>query len=153
MWLNIIGFLFLNFWALALGGLFAGSGAGSNWYAELNKAPWTPPWWVFGFAWTTIMLCFSVYMATLYAKTKSVKTVIILYAIQWMLNVAWNPIFFHLHNPIIGLIVIVALTSLVTYFLFRYRSSQKGFSLLLLPYVIWLFIATSLNAYIVFMNW
>lgn len=152
MWLNIIGFLFLNFVALALGGLFAGSGAGSNWYAELNKAPWTPPGWVFGFAWTTIMLCFSVYMATLYAKTKSVKTVIILYAIQWMLNVAWNPIFFHLHNPIIGLIVIVALTSLVTYFLFRYRSSQKGFSLLLLPYVIWLFIATSLNAYVVFMN-
>jgi tryptophan-rich sensory protein len=152
MWLKINGFLFLNFGALALGGLFAGSGAGSNWYAELNKAPWTPPGWVFGFAWTTIMLCFSVYMATLYAKTKSVKTVIILYAIQWMLNVAWNPIFFHLHNPIIGLIVIVALTSLVTYFLFRYRSSQKGFSLLLLPYVIWLFIATSLNAYVVFMN-
>ena len=152
MWLKIIGFLFINFGALALGGLFAGSGAGSNWYAELNKAPWTPPGWVFGFAWTTIMLCFSVYMATLYAKTKSVKTVIILYAIQWMLNVAWNPIFFHLHNPIIGLTVIVALTSLVTYFLFRYRSSQKGFSLLLLPYVIWLFIATSLNAYIVFMN-
>lgn len=152
MWLKIIGFLFLNFGALALGGLFAGSGAGSNWYAELNKAPWTPPGWVFGFAWTTIMLCFSVYMATLYAKTKSVKTVIILYAIQWMLNVAWNPIFFHLHNPIIGLIVIVALTSLLTYFLFRYRSSQKGFSLLLLPYVIWLFIATSLNAYVVFMN-
>jgi tryptophan-rich sensory protein len=152
MWLKIIGFLFINFGALALGGLFAGSGAGSNWYAELNKAPWTPPGWVFGFAWTTIMLCFSVYMATLYAKTKSVKTVIILYAIQWMLNVAWNPIFFHLHNPIIGLIVIVALTSLVTYFLFRYRSSQKGFSLLLLPYVIWLFIATSLNAYVVFMN-
>jgi tryptophan-rich sensory protein len=152
MWLKIIGFLFLNFGALALGGLFAGSGAGSNWYAELNKAPWTPPGWVFGFAWTTIMICFSVYMATLYAKTKSVKTVIILYAIQWMLNVAWNPIFFHLHNPIIGLIVIVALTSLVTYFLFRYRSSQKGFSLLLLPYVIWLFIATSLNAYVVFMN-
>ena len=152
MWLKIIGFLFINFGALALGGLFAGSGAGSNWYAELNKAPWTPPGWVFGFAWTTIMLCFSVYMATLYAKTKSVKTVIILYAIQWMLNVAWNPIFFHLHNPIIGLIVILALTSLVTYFLFRYRSSQKGFSLLLLPYVIWLFIATSLNAYVVFMN-
>ena len=152
MWLKIIGFLFINFGALALGGIFAGSGAGSNWYAELNKAPWTPPGWVFGFAWTTIMLCFSVYMATLYAKTKSVNTVIILYAIQWMLNVAWNPIFFHLHNPIIGLIVIVALTSLVTYFLFRYRSSQKGFSLLLLPYVIWLFIATSLNAYVVFMN-
>ena len=108
MWLKIIGFLFLNFGALALGGLFAGSGAGSNWYAELNKAPWTPPGWVFGFAWTTIMLCFSVYVATLYTKTKSVKKIILLYAIQWVLNVAWNPIFFYLHKPIIVLIVIVA---------------------------------------------
>jgi tryptophan-rich sensory protein len=152
MWLKIIGFLFLNFGALALGGLFAGSGAGSNWYAELNKAPWTPPGWVFGFAWTTIMLCFSVYVATLYTKTKSVKKIILLYAIQWVLNVAWNPIFFYIHKPIIGLIVIVALTSLVTYFLFSYRSLQKGYALLLLPYVIWLFIATSLNAYVVFMN-
>lgn len=152
MWLKIIGFLFLNFGALALGGLFAGSGAGSNWYAELNKAPWTPPGWVFGFAWTTIMLCFSVYMATLYTKTKSVKTIIILYAIQWMLNVAWNPVFFYFHKANIGLILIVCLTILVAYFLFNFRGDLKAYSILILPYFIWLCIATSLNAYISLMN-
>ena len=152
MWLKIIGFLFLNFGALALGGLFAGSGAGSNWYAELNKAPWTPPGWVFGFAWTTIMLCFSVYMATLYTKTKSVKTIIILYAIQWMLNVAWNPVFFYFHKENIGLILIVCLTILVAYFLFNFRGDLKAYSILILPYFIWLCIATSLNAYISLMN-
>tara|TARA_A200000113_G_scaffold132463_2_gene119157 strand:- start:1121 stop:1579 length:459 start_codon:yes stop_codon:yes gene_type:complete len=152
MWLKIIGFLFLNFGALALGGLFAGSGAGSNWYAELNKAPWTPPGWVFGFAWTTIMLCFSVYMATLYTKTKSVKTIIILYAIQWMLNVAWNPVFFYFHKANIGLILIVCLTILVAYFLFNFRGDLKAYSILILPYFIWLCIATSLNVYISLMN-
>lgn len=152
MWLKIIGFLFLNFGALALGGLFAGSGAGSNWYAELNKAPWTPPGWVFGFAWTTIMLCFSVYMAILYTKTKSVKTIIILYAIQWMLNVAWNPVFFYFHKANIGLILIVCLTILVAYFLFNFRGDLKAYSILILPYFIWLCIATSLNAYISLMN-
>ncbi len=152
MWLKIIGFLFLNFGALALGGLFAGSGAGSNWYAELNKAPWTPPGWVFGFAWTTIMLCFSVYMATLYTKTKSVKTIMILYAIQWMLNVAWNPVFFYFHKANIGLILIVCLTILVAYFLFNFRGDLKAYSILILPYFIWLCIATSLNAYISLMN-
>jgi len=152
MWLKIIGFLFLNFGALALGGLFAGSGAGSNWYAELNKAPWTPPGWVFGFAWTTIMLCFSVYMATLYTKTKSVKTIIILYVIQWMLNVAWNPVFFYFHKANIGLILIVCLTILVAYFLFNFRGDLKAYSILILPYFIWLCIATSLNAYISLMN-
>ncbi len=152
MWLKIIGFLFLNFGALALGGLFAGSGAGSNWYAELNKAPWTPPGWVFGFAWTTIMLCFSVYMATLYTKTKSVKTIIILYVIQWMLNVAWNPVFFYFHKANIGLILIVCLTILVAYFLFNFRGDLKAYSIFILPYFIWLCIATSLNAYISLMN-
>tara|TARA_E500000331_G_scaffold222005_1_gene212587 strand:- start:16 stop:474 length:459 start_codon:yes stop_codon:yes gene_type:complete len=152
MWLKIIGFLFLNFGALALGGLFAGSGAGSNWYAELNKAPWTPPGWVFGFAWTTIMLCFSVYMATLYTKTKSVKTIIILYVIQWMLNVAWNPVFFYFHKANIGLILIVCLTIIVAYFLFNFRGDLKAYSILILPYFIWLCIATSLNAYISLMN-
>lgn len=152
MWLKIIGFLFLNFGALALGGLFAGSGAGSNWYAELNKAPWTPPGWVFGFAWTTIMLCFSVYMATLYTKTKSVKTIMILYAIQWMLNVAWNPVFFYFHKANIGLILIVCLTILVAYFLFNFRGDLKAYSIFILPYFIWLCIATSLNAYISLMN-
>ena len=152
MWLKIIGFLFLNFGALALGGLFAGSGAGSNWYAELNKAPWTPPGWVFGFAWTTIMLCFSVYMATLYTKTKSVKTIIILYVIQWMLNVAWNPVFFYFHKANIGLILIVCLTIIVAYFLFNFRGDLKAYSIFILPYFIWLCIATSLNAYISLMN-
>ncbi|MBL6667103.1 MAG: tryptophan-rich sensory protein [Crocinitomicaceae bacterium] len=152
MWLKIIGFLFLNFGALALGGLFAGSGADSNWYAELNKAPWTPPGWVFGFAWTTIMLCFSIYMATLYTKTKSVKTIIILYVIQWMLNVAWNPVFFYFHKANIGLILIVCLTILVAYFLFNFRGDLKAYSIFILPYFIWLCIATSLNAYISLMN-
>ena len=98
MWLKIIVFLFLNFGALAMGGIFAGSGAGSDWYNELNKAPWTPPGWVFGFAWTTIMLCFSVYMAFLYQKVTDKRNIISLYIIQWILNVAWNPAFFYFNK-------------------------------------------------------
>ncbi|MDH3796458.1 MAG: tryptophan-rich sensory protein, partial [Flavobacteriaceae bacterium] len=65
MVLRLIVFLVLNFGALALGSLFTNMGISSDWYSELSKAPWTPPGWVFGAAWTTIMLCFSVYMAIL----------------------------------------------------------------------------------------
>lgn len=63
---RLILFLILNFGALALGGLFTNNGVNSEWYTNLNKAPWTPPGWVFGFAWTTIMICFSIYMAKAY---------------------------------------------------------------------------------------
>jgi len=152
MWLKIIGFLLLNFGALALGGIFAGSGAGSEWYAGLNKAPWTPPGWVFGFAWTIIMIFFSVYMAFLYQRKTEKRKILAVYFIQWLLNVAWNPAFFFYNKANVGLVVIVCLTILVSYFLFNFRRDLKGYSLLILPYFIWLCIATSLNAYIVFLN-
>lgn len=149
---KLILFLVLNFGALALGGLFTGSGVTSDWYANLNKAPWTPPGWVFGFAWTTIMICFSVYMAQVWTITENKKLLIMLFALQWVLNVAWNPVFFYFHQNTIALIVIVALTVLVGYILYLYWPLIKLKSVLLAPYFVWLLIATSLNAYIVFKN-
>ncbi|NBN98947.1 MAG: hypothetical protein EBV19_06865 [Flavobacteriia bacterium] len=44
----ILLFLFLNFGALAIGGSFTADGVASDWNQNLNKAPWTPPGWVFG---------------------------------------------------------------------------------------------------------
>ena len=51
-------FLIINFAALGLGSWIMGAGAQSEWYSSLNQAPWTPPGWVFGAAWTIIMICF-----------------------------------------------------------------------------------------------
>jgi tryptophan-rich sensory protein len=145
-------FLVLNFSALAIGGLFTGPGVSSSWYQELNQAPWTPPGWVFGFAWTLIMLCFSFYMAYLISSKENRKTIIAWFAIQWVLNIAWNPIFFYFHQVSLGLICISALTILVAYFLFKFRTALKLKTLLVAPYFIWLLIASSLNAYILFYN-
>ena len=149
---RIFLFLVLNFTALALGGLFAGKGVSSDWYQNLNQAPWTPPGWVFGFMWTLIMICFAIYMAHLFTSKTDRKTIIVLFGIQWVLNVSWNPVFFHFQAVIAGLITISLLTILITYFLFRYKQELKLKSLLILPYFVWLCIATSLNAYILFNN-
>ena len=149
---RIILFLFLNFGALAIGGLFTNSGVNSDWYQMLSKAPWTPPGWVFGAAWTTIMICFSAYMAYLWPTLKNKNILISLYAIQWILNVAWNPTFFYFHNVIAGLLLISALTFMVGFFLFNYWHDLKFISMLILPYFVWLVIATSLNGYILFNN-
>ena len=70
---RLILFLTLNFGALALGGIFAGQGAVSDWYEALNKAPWTPPGWVFGFAWTTIMICYSLFMTLAWEKVNMIE--------------------------------------------------------------------------------
>lgn len=152
MLMRIVVFLALNFGALAIGGFFTGKGVPSEWYEQLNKAPWTPPGWVFGFAWTTIMVLFAAYMAFLWTETENKRMIMGLFVLQWVLNVAWNPVFFYFHKVTAGLIIILALTVLVGYFLVSFWPALKLKSLLILPYLIWLMIATSLNGYILFKN-
>jgi translocator protein len=152
MFVRIIIFLAVNFGALVIGGIFTEKGVVSEWYLSLDKAPWTPPGWVFGAAWTTIMVCFSIYMAFIYGITHDKKTLLTLFIIQWVLNVSWNPVFFHFQNVAAGLVIITALTIVVGAFLFRYGAAMKLKSLLILPYFLWLLIATSLNAYILIRN-
>lgn len=152
MFYRLIIFLALNFAALAIGGLFTSKGVPSDWYAGIAKAPWTPPGWVFGTAWTTIMICFGVYMAYLWPVIENKNILIYLYVVQWMLNVGWNPTFFYYHNVFAGLVLISGLTALIGFFLFFYWPELKLKSVLILPYFIWLLIATSLNGYIFLKN-
>ena len=149
---RLILFLALNFGALALGGIFAGQGAVSDWYDGLQKAPWTPPGWVFGFAWTTIMICFSIFMSMAWEKINNKKKFVLLFSIQWILNVGWNPSFFYYHNVLFGLIIICSLTLLIAYLLVDYYKKLGSLTFFLLPYLIWLCIASSLNGYILVMN-
>ena len=145
-------FLLINFAGLALGAQFTSDGVASPWYLSLQKAPWTPPGWVFGFAWTGIMICFAIYMALLWEKLEKRKRLLQWFGLQWILNFAWNPIFFYFHESSIGLFVILALSLLITYFLFRFWNSMRLASFWIAPYFIWLLIASSLNAYIVLYN-
>ncbi|HCQ30517.1 MAG TPA: TspO protein [Flavobacteriales bacterium] len=149
---RLIIFLILNFGALALGGLFTNNGVSSVWYAELNKAPWTPPGWVFGAAWTFIMISFSFYIAYLWPVQNNKFLLVMLFALQWLLNVMWNPVFFYYHNASVGLIIISLLTLLIAFMVFFFSPLMKAKTLLLLPYFLWLIIATSLNAYIFLKN-
>ncbi|MEM7037948.1 MAG: TspO/MBR family protein [Bacteroidota bacterium] len=142
----------INFAALALGSLFTGDGVVSDWYTGLNKAPWTPPGWVFGAAWVAIMICFSFYMAFAWESISNRTLLLGMFIVQWILNVGWNPLFFKLQLVLPGLIVISALTILIAWFLFGGWSHLQAKALLVAPYFIWLLIATSLNAYVLLKN-
>jgi tryptophan-rich sensory protein len=124
----------------------------NNWYIELNKAPWTPPGYVFGVVWSLIMLSFSWYLAELFYP-KPLKFLNLLYGFQVALNVSWNWVFFNQQQTVLGLVILVILTLVIFYFFLAFTYDKiKNTRYLLLPYLIWLCIATSLNAYIVFNN-
>ncbi|UKN02985.1 tryptophan-rich sensory protein [Paracrocinitomix mangrovi] len=139
-------YLIVNFAALGLGGLLQGEGPSSEWYQNLNRAPWTPPGWVFGAAWFTIMICLSFFMAKI---SKEVSIAIMgLFSVQWLLNVSWNPIFFDLQMVPLSLAIISLLAIVVIIMFIVGWQKVKWTSFLLLPYIIWLLIAISLNFYI-----
>ncbi len=144
-------FLLINFGGLAIGSWLMDGGPTSRWYTTLNQAPWTPPGIVFGIAWTTIMILFSVYLGILFQRENTVRTRIF-YGLQVLLNVSWNYIFFNQNLVLFALIVIVLLTAVIFYFFFEGSKKNKKIRYLLLPYMIWLCIATSLNLYILIHN-
>ena len=145
-------FLIINFGALAIGSWFMGDAVSGEWYSNLNKAPWTPPGWVFGAAWTLIMICFSIYLSYLFSIRNS-KFVIAVYTSSVLLNVSWNYFFFNQQLTTLGLVNIVLLTLLIIYFFITFGDDKLSrLKYLLLPYIIWLCIATSLNGYVVFNN-
>lgn len=145
-------FLVANFVALAIGGIFTGPGVSSDWYQELAQAPWTPPGWVFGAAWTSIMICFAFYMANLWPKVADQRSLLFLFFLQWILNIAWNPVFFHYHVVNFAFMVISSLTLLLILMGYKYWEILRAKSIFLFPYIIWLLIATSLNGYILMNN-
>lgn len=145
------GIIILNIIGLALGSMWTDPGTSSEWYSSIIKAPWSPPGWVFGAAWSTIALTFGIFMSQLWVKRN--MEAIFLYLTSFVLNVIWNPIFFYLHWTLLGAIVItlLGLNILALIHLARTQYSWK-MSFWAFPYFIWLVIATSLNWFIVIMN-
>lgn len=129
------------------------NGPQTAWYKSLKLAPWTPANWVFGVAWSAIIICFAFYMTklSLYHKFLN-QRLLILFSLQWILNVSWNYVFFNKHLTALGLVIITLLWLLIGYLTFDNFKKLKWVTLLILPYLVWMTIATSLNAYIVFYN-
>ena len=150
--LTFLLFFIFNFGALGIGGLLmGGSPALNTWYNSQNLAPWTPPGWVFGAAWSSIMILFSIYMTLVWKKNPGKQNALI-YFIHLILNIGWNPLFFDFHLVLAGLVVLVAL------FVVILLNHKKNFNwldwhfLLILPYCVWLCIAFSLNFYVLLYN-
>ena len=148
----ILLFIVLNFGALAIGSYFMNSGPSSDWYLTLKKAPWTPPGWVFGVAWFSIMICYSIYMANLILISEFKFFIWIVFSIQFILNISWNYFFFNQHLTMLGFLNIGLLTIVVGYFLFNFSGTMRLSTLWIAPYFVWLLLASSLNLYIVIKN-
>jgi tryptophan-rich sensory protein len=152
--LPILTFLVLNFLGLYWGGKSTGAGVTSEWYAELDKAPWTPPGWVFGVAWTVVMVGFSWFMAGIWRGTAGMEggartAWMVAFVVAWILNVLWNPVFFAWHQLGAAMAVLLMLTLCIVGMAWKSHGvpADGQWRWGVLPYVVWLGLACSLNLY------
>jgi benzodiazapine receptor len=146
--------LVLVFAVAALGGAASTSGL-REWYDDLDKAPWNPPGWVFGPAWTVLYALMAI-AAWLVARTgleqRTVQVALVLYGVQLALNLAWSLLFFGARAPGWALVDIVALVVLVTVTTVAFWRIDTTAGWLLVPYLAWIVFAATLNVWIVLRN-
>ena len=107
---KLIASIVISFAAGAIGSLATISNI-STWYAELEKPLLNPPNFVFGPVWTILYLLMGIalYLVWTSKATKSKTIAYAAFAAQLVLNALWSLVFFGLHSPELGILVIVLL--------------------------------------------
>jgi len=126
-----------------------------TWYATLNKPFFAPPNWLFGPAWTLLYFLMGVSFYLIWKqdfKTLKAKIARKFFLAQLFLNLIWSPLFFGLRSPLLGLIDIVALWILIVVTINKMYPISKWASYLLIPYLLWVTFATTLNGAILILN-
>jgi len=118
-----------------------------TWYADLAKPVLTPPNWVFAPVWTAlyILMGVSLYLVLRDKKKRHATKGIILFAVQLILNVLWSVFFFGMRNPALALGGLLALLVVLAGTIIVFHKISKKAAWLLVPYLLWLFVATYLN--------
>lgn len=136
--------------ALIIGGLFSPG----QWYESLNRAPWSPPNIAFPIVWTVLYILIAIAGWKIFSLPKSHSADLrFLWLSQLIANAAWSWIFFGEHWVLLGLIDIFLIVSLVS--TLSVKAWRRGFyaiSYLMVPYLAWLVLASTLNLYILLMN-
>ena len=126
------------------------------WYAGLNKPGFTPPNWVFGPVWSLLyaMMVLAFWRVLLRRSrwTTAAWRVVGVFLVQMALNAFWSVAFFGMHNPLLGLVVVIALELMIVATIITFKPIDRMAAWLLAPYAVWVGYATALNAAIVGLN-
>lgn len=131
--------------------LFGGLFRPGEWYDSLVLAPWNPPKIAFPIVWTILYVFIGI--AGWRIAQSGHRLLLNLWFLQLLLNGAWSWIFFGEHLVLIGLLNLLVLVALLVWLVLACLKAQlRSAAYLLIPYLAWVLLATSLNAYILIYN-
>ena len=142
------------FAAAGIGSLFT-SKAIPTWYGGLKKPRYTPPNWAFGPVWTILYILMAVSVFLVWREglaTPGVMLAFTLFWVQLVFNDLWSVIFFGRKSKGGGIIVIVILWLLILATIVTSFRVSVWAGALLVPYILWVSIASYLNVGIWVLN-
>lgn len=160
--LAFLGFLVLSVIAAGVGTLFTIPNV-DGWYANAEKVAWSPPNWLFAPTWSALYFLIALAAWLIWRNTDerlrdARRTALLIYAVQILLNALWTPVFFGGYPAFgsaalwIGLVIIVALAITIVIMISRYHKISALAAWLMVPYLLWILFATSLNAGVAILN-
>lgn len=125
----------------------------NTWYATIQKPSWNPPNWIFGPVWTSLYILMGIAAGMIW-HTKDEKRIqaLMLFVLQFMLNLGWSYIFFERHAigwAFAEIIVLLTLIIITTISFYKIKPLAAG---LMIPYILWVSFATCLNGTIWLLN-
>lgn len=126
-----------------------------DWYITLEKPFFAPPNWIFGPVWIILYFLMGVSLYIVWKdelKSKTRNVFFVVFAIQLILNALWSLLFFGLKSPLLGLIDILILDVMLVVTIFYAKRVSKYAAMLLIPYMVWIIIASVLNYAIMVLN-
>lgn len=150
----LIGSVLIPFLVAAIGSYITFTQI-STWYVALAKPLWAPPNWLFGPIWSILYLLMGISLFLILRKgfyRQDVRFAILIFAVQLVLNLIWSWVFFGAHSLFGGFIVIMLLWIAIFANIIAFSILSRTAGLLLIPYIVWVSIASYLNYSVYLLN-
>jgi benzodiazapine receptor len=126
-----------------------------TWYVGLEKPFFTPPNWLFGPVWITLYTLMGISLFLVWERgpgKEEVRSALLAFFGQLVLNSIWSIVFFGLRSPFYALIIIVLMWFVILITIIKFYKVDKKAGLILIPYILWVSVATVLNYYVLVLN-
>jgi benzodiazapine receptor len=126
-----------------------------TWYPSLKKPRYTPPNQVFGPIWTTLYILMGISVFFIWQNGLSSDGVLLAFILFWtqlVLNALWSIIFFGMKSMGGGVFIIIVLWFLILATIITSFQVSVWAGILLIPYILWVSVATYLNVGIWWLN-
>lgn len=125
----------------------------SEWFLSLQGPFFQPPGWLISIVWTVLYILMGIALYFVWKKGFSEnKKPIALFSIQLAINFSWSFVFFTFQSLWGGLIVMLIMLFFVVWTAWEFYKVSKKAGYLFIPYIVWIFIAMSVNIAFIILN-